>query len=134
MLLLIDNYDSFTYNLYQYLAELGADVLVRRNDQITLEEISRLNPERIVISPGPGDPDDAGISVEVIQQFGTKVPLLGQIPIDQLVREGGDGGTPVVLSDPDSPAAVAMRGVADALAQRQHSLVGFSLGLTPARG
>ena len=65
---------------------------------------------------------------------GTKVPLLGQIPIDQLVREGGDGGTPVVLSDPDSPAAVAMRGVADALAQRQHSLVGFSLGLTPARG
>ena len=65
---------------------------------------------------------------------GTKVPLLGQIPIDQLVREGGDGGTPVVLSDPDAPAAVAMRRVADALAQRQHSLVGFSLGLTPARG
>jgi anthranilate synthase/aminodeoxychorismate synthase-like glutamine amidotransferase len=77
MVLLIDNYDSFTYNLYQYLAELGADVLVRRNDQITLEEIKRLNPERIVISPGPGDPDDAGISVEVIQQFGAKVPLLG---------------------------------------------------------
>src|ERR1051326_4226368 len=77
MLLLIDNYDSFTYNLYQYLAELGADVLVRRNDKITLEEISQLSPERIVISPGPGDPDDAGISVEVIQQFGPRVPLLG---------------------------------------------------------
>jgi ATP-binding protein involved in chromosome partitioning len=65
---------------------------------------------------------------------GTKVPLLGQIPIDQQVREGGDDGTPVVLSDPDSAAAVALRGVADALAQRQHSLVGRSLGLAPARG
>ncbi len=77
MLLLIDNYDSFTYNLYQYLCELGADVQVRRNDQITLEEIEQLHPERIVISPGPGDPDDAGISVDVIKHFGPSTPLLG---------------------------------------------------------
>lgn len=77
MLLLIDNYDSFTYNLYQYLCELGAAVLVRRNDQVTIDEIERLRPDRIVISPGPGDPDDAGISVEVIRRFGPRVPLLG---------------------------------------------------------
>ncbi|HVB96589.1 MAG TPA: aminodeoxychorismate/anthranilate synthase component II [Chloroflexota bacterium] len=77
MLLLIDNYDSFTYNLYQYLCELGSDVLVRRNDQITLSEIEDLRPERIVISPGPGNPDDAGVSVEVIRQFGPHLPLLG---------------------------------------------------------
>ena len=77
MLLLIDNYDSFTYNLYQYLSELGAEVVVRRNDQVTLEEIDAMRPERIVISPGPGDPDDAGVSVEVIQRFGDRIPLLG---------------------------------------------------------
>ncbi|HLG51025.1 MAG TPA: aminodeoxychorismate/anthranilate synthase component II [Chloroflexota bacterium] len=77
MLLLIDNYDSFTYNLYQYLSELGAEVLVRRNDQITIAEIQQLRPEKIVISPGPGDPDDAGISVEVIRTFGPRVPVLG---------------------------------------------------------
>jgi len=77
MLLLIDNYDSFTYNLYQYLCELGADVLVRRNDEVTIEEIERLQPERIVISPGPGDPDDAGVSVDVIRRFGPSLPLLG---------------------------------------------------------
>ncbi|MGH2458759.1 MAG: anthranilate synthase component II [Chloroflexota bacterium] len=77
MLLLIDNYDSFTYNLFQYLCELGADVLVRRNDAVTIEEIEQLRPERIVISPGPGDPDDAGVSVEVIRRFGPSLPLLG---------------------------------------------------------
>ena len=77
MLLLIDNYDSFTYNLYQYLSELGAEVMVARNDKITLEEIEKLAPERIVISPGPGYPRDAGISSGVIRQFGDSVPLLG---------------------------------------------------------
>jgi anthranilate synthase component 2 len=77
MLLLIDNYDSFTYNLYQYLSELGAEVMVVRNDKITLEEIEKLVPERIVISPGPGYPRDAGISSGVIRQFGDSVPLLG---------------------------------------------------------
>lgn len=77
MLLLIDNYDSFTYNLYQYLCELGADVLVRRNDEVTIDEIECLRPERIVISPGPGNPDDAGVSVEVVRRFGPTLPLLG---------------------------------------------------------
>jgi anthranilate synthase/aminodeoxychorismate synthase-like glutamine amidotransferase len=77
MLLLIDNYDSFTYNLYQYLSELGAEVVVRRNDQITVDEIEDLRPTQIVISPGPGDPEDAGVSVEVIRRFGPRLPLLG---------------------------------------------------------
>ncbi len=77
MLLLIDNYDSFTYNLYQYLSELGQEVKVARNDKITLDEIEKIKPERIVISPGPGRPEDAGISNEVILRFGEKVPILG---------------------------------------------------------
>ena len=78
MLLVIDNYDSFTYNLVQYLGELGATVEVRRNDKVTLEEIeNRLRPERIVISPGPGIPNDAGITLDVIQRFAGKIPLLG---------------------------------------------------------
>ncbi|MGD0795829.1 MAG: aminodeoxychorismate/anthranilate synthase component II [Dehalococcoidales bacterium] len=77
MILLIDNYDSFTYNLYQYLSELGAEVKVFRNDKITLEEIGQLSPERIVISPGPGTPADAGISNDVIRAFGVSLPILG---------------------------------------------------------
>ena len=77
MLLMIDNYDSFTYNLVQYFGELGAQVEVHRNDQITLAEIEALNPARIVISPGPCTPDKAGISLEVIERFAGKVPLLG---------------------------------------------------------
>ena len=71
---LIDNYDSFTYNLYQYLAELGADVRVFRNDQVTMAEIRALNPDHVVISPGPGNPDDAGISRDVIREYAGKVP------------------------------------------------------------
>ncbi|MCA9938775.1 MAG: aminodeoxychorismate/anthranilate synthase component II [Anaerolineales bacterium] len=77
MILVIDNYDSFTYNLVQYLGELGAEIHVARNDQITLEEITALSPTQIVISPGPGDPDDAGISNQVIHQFGPHTPILG---------------------------------------------------------
>jgi anthranilate synthase component 2 len=77
MLLLIDNYDSFTYNLYQYLSELGAAVSVIRNDEITLDEIDKLAPERIVISPGPGYPTQAGISNAVIRTFGARLPILG---------------------------------------------------------
>jgi len=75
--LLLDNYDSFTYNLYQYLCELGADVVVHRNDKITLDEVAQLGPERIVVSPGPKTPDDAGISVELIRRFAGQVPILG---------------------------------------------------------
>jgi anthranilate synthase/aminodeoxychorismate synthase-like glutamine amidotransferase len=77
VLLLIDNYDSFTFNLAQYLGELGAPPLVRRNDEITLDEVGALKPDRIVISPGPGRPEQAGISVDVIKRFGQSVPLLG---------------------------------------------------------
>ena len=77
MVLLIDNYDSFTYNLAQYLGELGAEVVVRRNDRITLDEVAALAPSHIVISPGPGRPEDAGISVEVLRRFGPSVPILG---------------------------------------------------------
>jgi anthranilate synthase component 2 len=77
MVLVIDNYDSFTYNLVQYLGELGAVIRVRRNDEVTLDEISAMAPEQIVISPGPGRPEDAGISVDVIRRFGPTTPVLG---------------------------------------------------------
>jgi len=77
MLLMIDNYDSFTYNLVQYLGELGADVVVRRNDEISLDDISAMKPERIMISPGPCTPDQAGISMSAIEHFGHEVPILG---------------------------------------------------------
>ncbi len=77
MVLVIDNYDSFTYNLVQYFGELGADPQVKRNDAITPEEVERIKPSKIVISPGPGTPADAGISMELIRRFGAKVPLLG---------------------------------------------------------
>jgi para-aminobenzoate synthetase component II len=77
MILLIDNYDSFTWNLYQYFSELGAKVLVRRNDDITLDEIARLTPAKIVISPGPCTPDESGISLEVIRHYAGKTPILG---------------------------------------------------------
>jgi anthranilate synthase/aminodeoxychorismate synthase-like glutamine amidotransferase len=77
MVLLIDNYDSFTYNLYQYLGELGAQVEVVRNDQISLDDIERMAPDHIIISPGPGNPDEAGISKDVIRRFAGKIPILG---------------------------------------------------------
>jgi anthranilate synthase component II len=77
MLLMIDNYDSFTYNLVQYLGELGEDVLVKRNDEITVAEIEKLAPQRIVISPGPCTPSEAGVSVATIEKFAGKIPLLG---------------------------------------------------------
>jgi anthranilate synthase component II len=77
MILLIDNYDSFTYNLYQYLCELGADVVVRRNDEITVDEARALAPERIVISPGPCTPNEAGVSVNLIREMAGEIPILG---------------------------------------------------------
>ncbi|HUB02528.1 MAG TPA: aminodeoxychorismate/anthranilate synthase component II [Terriglobales bacterium] len=77
MVFVLDNYDSFTYNLVQYLGELGADVEVRRNDQVKIGEIEALRPERIVVSPGPCTPQDAGISIELIRHFAGKVPVLG---------------------------------------------------------
>src|SRR5687768_4970786 len=77
MILVIDNYDSFTYNLVQLMGELGAELCVVRNDQMTLEDVKRLAPSHIVISPGPGDPDDGGISLEVIREMGPTTPVLG---------------------------------------------------------
>ena len=77
MLLIIDNYDSFTYNLVQYFSVLGCDVIVKRNDEITIAEIETLNPDRICISPGPGRPENAGISSELIRHLGPKKPILG---------------------------------------------------------
>jgi len=77
MVFVLDNYDSFTYNLVQYLGELGATVEVRRNDEVTLDEVEALHPERIVLSPGPCTPQDAGISIEVIREFADTTPILG---------------------------------------------------------
>ena len=77
MILMIDNYDSFTFNIVQYLGELGAEVLVKRNNRITLNEIDKLSPEKIVISPGPCTPNEAGISIEVVKKYYKKTPILG---------------------------------------------------------
>ena len=77
MLLLIDNYDSFSYNLYQLVGEINPDIRVIRNDEMTVEEIENLSPEKIIISPGPGKPEDAGICIDVIKHFAGKVPILG---------------------------------------------------------
>ncbi len=91
MLLLIDNYDSFTYNLYQYLAELGADVRVVRNDQATLEDIEAMTPERIVISPGPCTPAEAGVSTELVRRFAGRLPILGVCLGHQCIAEAFAG-------------------------------------------
>ncbi len=91
MILLLDNYDSFTYNLAQYLGQLGQQIEVRRNDRITLEEIERLRPERVVISPGPCTPRQAGISVPLIQRFAGKIPILGVCLGHQAIGEALGG-------------------------------------------
>jgi len=91
VLLLIDNYDSFTYNLYQYLCELGADVEVYRNDKIGIEDVDAMAPERIVISPGPCTPKEAGISVEAVRRFAGRVPLLGVCLGHQCIGEAFGG-------------------------------------------
>ena len=87
MILVIDNYDSFTYNLVQYLGELGAKLAVYRNDRITKARIKKLKPEKIIISPGPGEPKDAGISEDVVRAFGRKIPILGVCLGHQAVGE-----------------------------------------------
>ena len=92
MVLVIDNYDSFTYNLVQYFGELGAELLVKRNDEISMDEIRKLKPERICISPGPCTPNEAGISNEVIRTFGKDTPILGVCLGHQCIGQvfGGD--------------------------------------------
>jgi anthranilate synthase/aminodeoxychorismate synthase-like glutamine amidotransferase len=91
MILVIDNYDSFTYNLVQYLGELGADPQVYRNDAITVDEIDELKPEKIVISPGPGVPKDAGITIDTIKAFAGKIPILGVCLGNQAIGEAFGG-------------------------------------------
>ena len=91
MLLMIDNYDSFTYNLVQYFGELGEEIEVFRNDKISIPEIEKLDPEVLVISPGPGTPQDAGISLDVIQHFAGKIPLLGVCLGHQCIGESFGG-------------------------------------------
>jgi anthranilate synthase/aminodeoxychorismate synthase-like glutamine amidotransferase len=92
MLLVIDNYDSFTYNLVQYFGELGAEQVVKRNDEVTVEQITEMKPDRIVISPGPGTPKEAGISNDVIRSFGKHTPVLGVCLGHQCIGEvfGGE--------------------------------------------
>ena len=112
MLFVLDNYDSFTYNLVQYFGELGADPVVRRNDEITVGELAALNPERICISPGPGEPKDAGISEDIIRELGPRIPVLGVCLGHQAIGEvfGGEvvragrlmhGKTSPILHDDD---------------------------------
>ena len=91
MLVVIDNYDSFTYNLVQYLGELGQEIVVFRNDQVTLDEIRALKPDHIVISPGPGEPDDGGISKDVIRELGPMTPVLGVCLGHQCIGEAFGG-------------------------------------------
>jgi anthranilate synthase/aminodeoxychorismate synthase-like glutamine amidotransferase len=131
MILLIDNYDSFTYNLYHYLGELGAEVKVYRNDKITLDQIAELGPEKIVISPGPCTPKQAGISCAAIQRFGAQIPVLGVCLGHQAI--GAAFGASIVcapsimhgkLSDVTHDAQTIFRALKNPFAaMRYHSLV-----------
>ncbi|MEL7085305.1 MAG: aminodeoxychorismate/anthranilate synthase component II [Cyanobacteria bacterium J06597_1] len=131
MLLVIDNYDSFTYNLVQYLGELGAEVQVFRNDRITLDEIRQLNPDGIVISPRPGRPDDAGVSLEVIRELAAEVPILGVCLGHQSIGQVFGGkviGAPKLMHGKTSPIYHENSGVFAGLsdpfdATRYHSLI-----------
>jgi anthranilate synthase component 2 len=128
--LVIDNYDSFTYNLVQYLGELGAEVLVRRNDEVTPEEVSVLHPDRIVVSPGPCTPNEAGVSIELIEKVGERIPILGVCLGHQSI--GQAFGAEVVRGEPVHGKTARImhdgRGVYKGLDQgfeatRYHSLV-----------
>jgi anthranilate synthase component 2 len=131
MILMIDNYDSFTYNLVQYFGELGADIKVVRNDEITIEEIAALAPEKIVISPGPCTPTEAGVSVETIKTFAGKIPLLGVCLGHQSIGQALGGKViraPYVMHGKTSPVYHNNTGIFQGLANpfqatRYHSLV-----------
>ena len=131
MLLLIDNYDSFTFNLAQYFGELGIPPLVKRNDEITPDDVAELKPARIVISPGPGRPEDAGISVEVIRRFGERIPILGVCLGHQAIGYAFGGAivrAPQLMHGKVSPVLHDGKGVFKGISQpfpagRYHSLV-----------
>ena len=131
MLLLLDNYDSFTYNLYQYLGELGADTRVVRNDELTAEEALALRPERIVISPGPGTPDQSGITLELIRRSAGRVPLLGVCLGHQALGQAFGGRVvraPTLMHGKTSPihhdGRTLFAGLPDPfIATRYHSLI-----------
>ncbi len=137
MILVIDNYDSFTYNLVQYLGELGAefpiadDIQVYRNDQITIEQVRQLNPAGVVISPGPGRPDDAGISLDLIRQLGSAMPILGVCLGHQSIGQVFGGtivAAPLLMHGKTSEVHHTDAGVFNGLdnpmtATRYHSLV-----------
>ena len=131
MLLMIDNYDSFTYNLVQYFGELGQEVEVHRNDEITIEEIEQLNPEFLVISPGPCTPNEAGISLEAIKHFSGKIPILGVCLGFQAMVQAFGGkiiGAKKIMHGKISPVYHTNQGVFTGLknplnATRYHSLV-----------
>lgn len=131
MILVIDNYDSFTYNLVQYLGELGAELMVRRNDAVTLAEVEALAPTHIVISPGPGDPDDGGVSLEVIQKFYAHTPILGVCLGHQCIGAAFGGRVdraPRLMHGKTSPIYHYGGGIFDGvpspfIATRYHSLV-----------
>jgi anthranilate synthase/aminodeoxychorismate synthase-like glutamine amidotransferase len=137
MLFVLDNYDSFTYNLVQYFGELGTEVVVRRNDQVTVSEIASLRPERIVVSPGPCTPQDAGISIELIRAFAGRVPLLGVCLGHQAIGAAFGGRVvraPNLMHGKTSEIEHDARGVFRALpspftATRYHSLVVSEEGL-----
>ena len=134
MLLLIDNYDSFTYNLFQYLSELGADVHTVRNDQITPDAIEELAPERIVISPGPGRPDDGGISIDVIGRFAGKVPILGVCLGHQCIGQafGGEvAGAGEIMHGKSSEIAHDGKGIFRGLPDPFEAIRYHSLAITP---
>ena len=131
MILVLDNYDSFTYNLVQYFGELGAELVVRRNDRTTIDEVEELRPEKICISPGPGTPDEAGISNDLIRHFGPRIPVLGVCLGHQCIGQvyGGEvvradrimhGKTSPILHEGDG----VFRGLPNPFeATRYHSLI-----------
>ncbi len=131
MILVIDNYDSFTYNLVQYLGELGANLVVYRNDQISLEEIDDMEPEKIVISPGPCTPNEAGISVALVKHFAGKIPILGVCLGHQSIGQAFGGrivGAPTIMhgkvSEINHIGQSIFKGLPDPfIATRYHSLI-----------
>ena len=131
MILVIDNYDSFTYNLVQYLGELGAEPMVRRNDEMTVDDIESLSPQAIVISPGPGRPADAGITVPLVQRWGSSIPVLGVCLGHQAIGEAFGGkvvAAPKLMHGKTSSVAhegkALFRGIPSPLeVMRYHSLI-----------